>query len=65
MPFYAGAKTVEVGAKASQLPIVRASSDGGSYVHWARNGGTLAWSLGPTLYGVCAACQKRDARGRG
>ncbi|PSJ40977.1 amidohydrolase family protein [Allosphingosinicella deserti] len=55
MPFFAGAKTIDVGAKGGQLPITRASGDGGQYVHWARNGATLAWSLGPTLYSVDTA----------
>ena len=51
-PFFAGAKTVEVGAKSTQLPVVRASGDGVQYLHWARGGSSLAWSLGPTLYSV-------------
>ncbi|TFI56988.1 amidohydrolase [Sphingomonas parva] len=55
MPFFAGAKTLEVSAKASQLPIVHASNDGGQFIHWARDGATLAWSLGPTLYSVDTA----------
>src|SRR3546814_21039459 len=29
LPFFAGAKTVDVGAKASQLPVVRASAPNG------------------------------------
>jgi imidazolonepropionase-like amidohydrolase/Tol biopolymer transport system component len=63
MPFFAGAKTVDVGAKANQLPIVKASGDGGQYVHWAKGGSALAWSLGPTLYSVETATIVRLAPG--
>ena len=37
------------------LAPYRASGDGGQYLHWAGNGRTLAWSLGPTLYSTDAA----------
>jgi imidazolonepropionase-like amidohydrolase/Tol biopolymer transport system component len=50
MPFFGGAKAVDVGAKGTQLPITRASGYGGQYVHWGNGGRSLAWSLGPTLY---------------
>ncbi len=49
-PFFAGAKTLELGAKGTQLPITKATGEGGQYIHWAGNSGTLGWSLGPTLY---------------
>jgi imidazolonepropionase-like amidohydrolase/Tol biopolymer transport system component len=49
-PFFAGAKTLDLGAKATQLPITKASGDGGQYLHWTGGGRGLAWSLGPTLY---------------
>ncbi|MDP9415480.1 MAG: amidohydrolase, partial [Pseudomonadota bacterium] len=49
-PFFAGAKTIDVGAKGTQLPITKATGEGGQYIHWAGNSGTLGWSLGPTLY---------------
>jgi imidazolonepropionase-like amidohydrolase/Tol biopolymer transport system component len=55
MPFFQGAKTLEVGAKASQLPITRVSGDGGQYLHWGSGGRTLGWSLGPVFYTVDAA----------
>jgi imidazolonepropionase-like amidohydrolase/Tol biopolymer transport system component len=54
-PFFAGAKTVEVGAKANQLPVTKLSGAGGQYLHWGAGGRTLAWSLGPTLYRADAA----------
>jgi imidazolonepropionase-like amidohydrolase/Tol biopolymer transport system component len=49
-PFFAGAKTLDLGAKATQLPVTKASGDGGQYVHWSGGGRSLSWSLGPTLY---------------
>ncbi len=54
VPFFGGAKTVELGGKAQALPAKRASGDGGQYIHWADGGRTLAWSLGPTLYRTAA-----------
>ncbi|MDQ3140537.1 MAG: amidohydrolase family protein [Pseudomonadota bacterium] len=54
-PFFGGAKTLDVGAKASQLPLTRASGDGGQYYHWTNGGRSLGWSLGPTLYTADAA----------
>ncbi|HEX8256560.1 MAG TPA: amidohydrolase, partial [Allosphingosinicella sp.] len=55
MPFFAGAKTVDVTAKEGALPVTRASGVGGQYIHWTSGGRGLAWSLGPTLYQADAA----------
>jgi Tol biopolymer transport system component/imidazolonepropionase-like amidohydrolase len=55
LPFFGGAKTLEVGVKAVQLPITRASEGGGTFYHWTGNGRGLAWSLGPTLYSADVA----------
>lgn len=63
MPFFAGAKTLDVGAKATQMPITRASGDGGQYLHWGAGGRTLAWSLGPIFYQTDAASVIRAAPG--
>jgi imidazolonepropionase-like amidohydrolase/Tol biopolymer transport system component len=49
-PFFAGAKTLDVGSKGSQLPITKVSSDGGQFLHWTNGGRGIAWSLGPNLY---------------
>lgn len=49
-PFFAGAQTLNVGARGTQLPVVRATERGGQYFHWSGGGRTLAWLLGPTLY---------------
>ena len=50
IPFFAGAKTVDVGAKSNQLPVAKASDTGGQYLNWGSGGRSLAWSMGPTLY---------------
>jgi imidazolonepropionase-like amidohydrolase/Tol biopolymer transport system component len=63
LPFFAGAKTLEVGSKATQLPIVKASGDGGQFLHWSGNGRSLAWSLGPVFYTADAATIVRTAPG--
>jgi imidazolonepropionase-like amidohydrolase/Tol biopolymer transport system component len=60
-PFFAGAKTIDFGAKATNLPVVRASGEGGQYFHWAQNGRQLGWSVGPTLYTVDTATMIRNA----
>lgn len=50
IPFFSGAKTIDVGSKGRQFPAVQASKEGGRYPSWSADGGTLSWSLGPTLY---------------
>ena len=62
-PFFDAAKTLDVGAKGSQLPVARASGDGGQYMVWGANGRTLSWSLGPILYSADAAAMVRAAPG--
>jgi imidazolonepropionase-like amidohydrolase len=49
-PFFEGAKTLDVGAKASQLPVIKVSGDGAQYPVWSADGGALGWSLGPVFY---------------
>ncbi|MEO0996872.1 MAG: amidohydrolase, partial [Pseudomonadota bacterium] len=41
-------KPVELGPKASSLPVRRISASGGEYAGWA-GAGTVFWSLGPTF----------------
>ena len=50
MPIVPGAQAVEVGEKASSLPVVKASEGGADYIGWSRDGGVLTWSMGPTFY---------------
>lgn len=58
MPFFAGAKTIDVGPHAKELPLVRVSRDGGRYPTWA--GDTLSWTTGPTLFSTDALAALRD-----
>jgi imidazolonepropionase-like amidohydrolase/Tol biopolymer transport system component len=60
-PFFVGAKTIDFGARATNLPVVRASGEGGQYFHWAQKGRELGWSVGPTLYTVDTATMIRNA----
>jgi imidazolonepropionase-like amidohydrolase/Tol biopolymer transport system component len=60
-PFFAGAKPIDFGAKATNLPVIRASGEGGQYFHWAQGGRELGWSVGPTLYTVNTATMIRNA----
>jgi Tol biopolymer transport system component len=52
VPFFQGAKTLEVGAKANALPLTKATGIGGQYLHWSGN--NVAWSMGPTLYSAAS-----------
>ncbi|HEX8192250.1 MAG TPA: amidohydrolase family protein [Allosphingosinicella sp.] len=63
MPFAPGAATLAVGSRGGQLPVTRATADGGSYFHWANGGRSVAWSLGPTLYTADTAALVRTAPG--
>lgn len=49
-PFFGGVGMLNLSARTGQMPVARATRDGGNYVHWTQNGQSLAWSLGPTLY---------------
>lgn len=50
MPFVATGKAVDVGPKASSLPLRRVTRDAGEYLHWSGDSQRLHWSLGPELY---------------
>jgi imidazolonepropionase-like amidohydrolase/Tol biopolymer transport system component len=60
-PFLGAARLLDIGARGSQLPVTRVTSNGGNYPAWAGN--RLAWSLGPTLYGANASDMLRSAPG--
>lgn len=49
-PFPLHAGIVEVGPKMKNLPVVRLSSDGGTYVDWSADSRHVRWSLGPRLF---------------
>ena len=63
LPFFSGAATLNVGARATQLPVTRVTNGGASYPSWTQGGRRLAWSLGPTLYGADTADLLRTAPG--
>jgi imidazolonepropionase-like amidohydrolase/Tol biopolymer transport system component len=50
MPFAATGKAVEVGPKASSLPLRRVTRDAGETLRWSGDSRSLHWSLGPELY---------------
>ncbi|MBP7587862.1 MAG: PD40 domain-containing protein [Thermoanaerobaculia bacterium] len=49
-PFVATGKAIEIGPKASAIPLARASKDAGEALHWSGDSRSLHWSLGPELY---------------
>lgn len=49
-PVLAGPQNIETGPKGSALPVTKLSSGGSQYPSWAKDGKSLNWSLGPTLY---------------
>jgi imidazolonepropionase-like amidohydrolase/Tol biopolymer transport system component len=60
-PFFGAARTLELSAKGSQMPVTRVSTGGANYPTWAGN--RLSWSLGPTLYGANASDLLRNGPG--
>jgi imidazolonepropionase-like amidohydrolase/Tol biopolymer transport system component len=63
-PFFAGAKTLDMGARGNQLPVTKATGIGGQYLHWAGNSSTLGWSMGPTLYSAATNALIRSDGGK-
>ncbi|MXO89361.1 amidohydrolase family protein [Pontixanthobacter aquaemixtae] len=65
MPLMPGGQMVSVSAGANALPVAKASSGGADYMGWSNNGGTLNWSMGPTLYSaaISAMFPKVPAQG--
>ena len=62
-PFFGGAQTLNVGARADQMPVTRVTTGGASYPGWTANGAQLAWTLGPNLYRADTAAMLRTAPG--
>jgi imidazolonepropionase-like amidohydrolase/Tol biopolymer transport system component len=50
LPLPPGGKPLELATSVSSVKMAKASGDGGNYPHWIRDGSTLAWSLGATLF---------------
>jgi imidazolonepropionase-like amidohydrolase/Tol biopolymer transport system component len=57
MPFFEGAKAIDISPRATQLPVVRLSRDGGRFPTWSGN--TLSWTTGPTLFSTDAIAALR------
>jgi Tol biopolymer transport system component/imidazolonepropionase-like amidohydrolase len=49
-PFLATGGPVDVGPDSRDLPQQRVTRDAGDFLHWAGDGETLYWSLGPELF---------------
>jgi imidazolonepropionase-like amidohydrolase/Tol biopolymer transport system component len=49
-PFVATGKTVDLGPKATAIPLARVSRDAGEFLRWSGDSEALHWSLGPELY---------------
>lgn len=62
-PFFGGVGMLNLSARGSQMPVTRATANGGSYVNWTRGGQTLTWSMGPNLYSAQASTLVRTAPG--
>lgn len=54
MPLMPGTQEVAVDLKGGPLPVTRASSGGGDFIHWSQGGRQLHWSQGPTVYTAAA-----------
>ncbi|MEO8276205.1 MAG: amidohydrolase family protein [Thermoanaerobaculia bacterium] len=49
-PFVATGKAIEVGPKASAIPVAKVSKDAGEALHFAGDSQAIHWSLGPQLF---------------
>jgi imidazolonepropionase-like amidohydrolase/Tol biopolymer transport system component len=49
-PFVPTGRAVELGPKASALPVSRVSQDAGEALHWGGDSKRLHWSMGPELF---------------
>jgi len=49
-PLLLTGRTIEVGPKASSVPIFKATSEAGANLSWSGNSKNLHWSLGPELF---------------
>lgn len=50
MPFVPTGRPVEIGPKATAMPVARVSRDAGEYLHWSGDSARLHWALGPELF---------------
>ncbi|MGB7409491.1 MAG: amidohydrolase family protein, partial [Pontixanthobacter sp.] len=50
IPLMPGGQAVTVSPDGGALPVMQASKGGAEYIGWSRDGDTLHWSMGPSLY---------------
>lgn len=50
MPLVPGGAELSVDKAGGPLPVTRASKGGADYIGWSKDGASLNWSIGPTLY---------------
>ncbi|MBI1189952.1 MAG: amidohydrolase family protein [Tepidisphaera sp.] len=51
-PFMHAGKPIDIGPKASNVPVVKLTSEAGDYIHWSGDSATLRWALGPSIYSL-------------
>ncbi len=51
-PFVLTGQAIDVGPKASAIPLRKVTRDAGTWLHWSGDSKTLHWSLGPELYSL-------------
>ena len=51
-PFTFASKAIDLSPKATNLPILNISTDGGQYVSWSKSETQVHWSLGPKLFSL-------------
>jgi imidazolonepropionase-like amidohydrolase len=49
-PFSRSGKSIDLGPKASAVPVARVSKESGEFVHWSGDSAKLHWTLGPELF---------------
>lgn len=50
LPMLPGPQALATGRAAKALPMMEASGNGSTYMHWSDNGAQINWSLGDTLF---------------
>ncbi|MET1254996.1 amidohydrolase family protein [Aliikangiella maris] len=51
-PFTFAAKAIDLSPKATNLPVLPISGDGGQYISWSNEGSQVHWSLGASLHSL-------------
>lgn len=51
-PFTMASKAIEIAPKATNLPVLKISNDGGQYISWSNNSQQIHYALGESLYSL-------------